>query len=81
MKAILKTRRALNLISTFLFHLDSTYRHDITEIVFVESYPYYVTEYKFGIVAGDIRAELVKVPRTGMFLALIFVKGFSSSQK
>jgi hypothetical protein len=52
MKAILKTRGALNLISTFLFHLDS----------------------KFGIVAGDIRAELVKVPRTGMFLALIFVK-------
>ena len=40
----------------------------------IESYPYYVTEYKFGIVAGDIRAELVKVPRTGMFLALIFVK-------
>jgi hypothetical protein len=34
MKAILKTRGALNLISTFLFHLDSTYRHDITEIVF-----------------------------------------------
>jgi hypothetical protein len=25
----------------------------------IESYPYYVTEYKFGIVAGDIRAELI----------------------
>jgi oligoendopeptidase F len=42
--------------------------------VFIESYPYYVTEYKFGIVAGNITAELVKVPRTGMFLALFFVK-------
>ena len=37
----------------------------------IESYPYYVTDYKFGIVAGNIRAELAKVSRTGMLFCFI----------